>query len=94
VMESGNLEVVKAYVARGFGVSILPALAVSESDRGRLCAIALPASFPRRRLLVLRRRDRFHSRLAREMTAILAELAPGRRRRRAGGSTPKPGASG
>jgi LysR family cyn operon transcriptional activator len=84
VMESGNLEVVKAYVARGFGVSILPELAVSDADRDRLAVLALPASFPRRKLLVLRRRDRFHSRLAREMTAILARAL--RRRRRPGGA--------
>jgi DNA-binding transcriptional LysR family regulator len=85
VMESGNLEVVKAYVARGFGVSVLPALAVTEADRARFAVLALPASFPKRRLLVLRRRDRFHSRLAREFTRLLANHAALRRGRRKAG---------
>jgi DNA-binding transcriptional LysR family regulator len=86
VMESGNLEVVKAYVARGVGVSILPSLAVAETDRERFSVLALPGSFPRRRLLVLRRRDRFHTRLAREFTKILAAHAPPARRRARGGT--------
>lgn len=72
VMESGNLEVVKAYVARGFGVSLLPALAVTEEDRARLAVHRAPAGFPRRRLVVLRRRDRYRSALARALTALLA----------------------
>jgi DNA-binding transcriptional LysR family regulator len=71
-MESGNLEVVKAYVARGFGLSILPALAVTEADRARLAVHPLPGAFPRRRLVVLRRRDRWRSGLARALTTMLA----------------------
>jgi DNA-binding transcriptional LysR family regulator len=71
-MESGNLEVVKAYVAHGFGLSILPAMAVTDDDRGRLAVHPLPAGFPKRRLVVLRRKDRFQTRLARELTALLA----------------------
>ncbi len=72
-MESGNLEVVKAYVARGFGLTLLPAMAVSDLDRGRLAVHPLPAGFPRRRLVVLRRKDRHATRLSRELVAILAE---------------------
>jgi DNA-binding transcriptional LysR family regulator len=71
-MESGNLEVVKAYVAKGFGLSILPALAVTDDDRSRLAIHPLPGSFPRRRLVVLRRRDRWRSGLARALTTMLA----------------------
>jgi DNA-binding transcriptional LysR family regulator len=82
VMESGNFEVVKAYVARGFGITLLPAMAVTEADRERLAVKPLPASFPRRRLVVLRRRDRFQTRLARELTALLAAHTREMRRRR------------
>jgi DNA-binding transcriptional LysR family regulator len=82
VMESGNFEVVKAYVARGFGVSVLPEMAVTEADRGTLAVKPLPASFPRRRLVVIRRRDRFQTRLSRELTSLLAEHARGLRRAR------------
>ena len=71
-MESGNLEVVKAYVARGFGLAILPAMAIADGDRARFAVHPLPGGFPRRRLVVLRRRDRFQTRLARELAAILA----------------------
>jgi DNA-binding transcriptional LysR family regulator len=89
VMESGNLEVVKEYVARGFGISILPALAVSAADRERFAVLDLPASFPRRRLLVVRRKDRFHSRLAREFTRLLAASASASRHRRADSKGPR-----
>lgn len=78
-MESGNLEVVKAYVARGFGLSVLPALAVTDDDRRRLAVHPLPGAFPPRRLVVLRRRDRYRSRLVRELTALLAAHTKPRR---------------
>ena len=92
VMESGNLEVVKAYVARGFGLSILPAMAVTEEDRRRMAVHPLPGSFPRRRLVVLRRRDRWRSALAKELTGLLAAHTrahrPAGRGRRGKGSPP------
>ena len=78
-MESGNLEVVKAYVARGFGLSVLPALAVTDDDRRRFAVHALPGAFPPRRLVVLRRRDRYRSRLVRELTSLLAAHTKPRR---------------
>jgi DNA-binding transcriptional LysR family regulator len=89
-MESGNLEVVKAYVARGFGLAVVPAMAVTDADRGRFAVHAAP-SFPRRRLVVLRRRDRFQTRLARELASILA--AHTKPLRKAKGSKPPPPAS-
>ncbi len=72
-LESGNFEVVKAYVARGFGISILPALAVTEDDRRKFAIHALPGSFPRRRLMVLRRKDRYRGKLVKRLTVILSE---------------------
>lgn len=72
-MESGNLEVVKAYVARGFGLSLLPAMAVTDRDRDRLAVHPLPAGFPKRRLVVVRRRDRHRTRLSQELVTLLAE---------------------
>src|SRR5689334_18244323 len=72
-MESGNLEVVKAYVARGFGVTFLPAMAVTEADAKHLSIHEIPGAFPKRRLVVLRRKDRFRTRLAKELTALLAK---------------------
>jgi len=87
VFESGNLEVVKAYVARGFGLSFLPQMAVTTEDRARFSVHAIPGDFPRRRLVVLRRRDRFRTRLAKELTAALARHARVSRAKRAGGAS-------
>jgi DNA-binding transcriptional LysR family regulator len=93
VLESGNLEVVKAYVARGLGISILPALAVTPDDHRRFVVHSLPDPMPRRRLVVLRRKDRFRSRLVKRMTAILAEETEPKRRGRgaAGRRDTRPG---
>ena len=73
VMESGNLEVVKAYVASGMGVSILPTMAVTDADRARMVIRPTPSTFPRRRLALVRRRDRRPSLLAADMLLMLAE---------------------
>ena len=80
-MESGNLEVVKAYVARGFGLSLLPSLGVTDDDRKRMSIHPLPGSFPRRQLVVLRRRDRYRSGLARALTSLLAAHTKSLRRK-------------
>jgi DNA-binding transcriptional LysR family regulator len=85
VMESGNLEVVKAYVARGIGLSFLPEMAVTEDDRRRMAVHPVPGPFPRRRLVVLRRQDRFRTRLAKELTELLAAHVRPRRGGKRGG---------
>lgn len=72
-LESGNFEVVKAYVARGFGISILPVLAITDDDRRKFAVHPLPGVFPRRRLMVVRRKDRYRGKLVKRLTAILAE---------------------
>jgi DNA-binding transcriptional LysR family regulator len=73
VMESGNLEVVKTYVAAGMGFTVLPEMAVAEADRARLEVRPLPPEFPRRRLALVRRKDRAPGFLAAEMLRLLAE---------------------
>ncbi len=73
VMESGNLEVVKAYVANGMGVSILPAMAVTGEDHHRMAIRPVPPDFPKRRLALVRRKDRRPSLLAADMLLMLAE---------------------
>jgi DNA-binding transcriptional LysR family regulator len=72
VMESGNLEVVKAYVADGMGVSVLPAMAVAPADRKRLALRPMPAGFPERRIALVRRKDRAPSPLAMDLLRILS----------------------
>jgi DNA-binding transcriptional LysR family regulator len=76
-MESGNLEVVKAYVADGMGISILPAMAIADGDRERLALRPLPDTFPSRPLALVRRKDRLPGLLAGELLRLLAEQFAG-----------------
>jgi DNA-binding transcriptional LysR family regulator len=73
VMESGNLEVVKAYAAEGAGIAFLPEMAVTKEDRRRLEVRDLPDDFPRRKIAVVRRRDRPPGVLAAELLKFLGE---------------------
>jgi DNA-binding transcriptional LysR family regulator len=73
VLESGNLEVVKAYVAGGLGLSFVPEMAVTDADRKRMAILPLPASFPSRRIAVVRRKDRLPGLLATSLLKLLAE---------------------
>lgn len=73
VMESGNLEVVKAYVANGMGLSIVPEMAISKADRRRFAIRPLPARFPDRRIAVARRQDRRPGLLTGDLLRLLAE---------------------
>lgn len=73
VMESGNLEVVKAYVAGGLGLSIVPEMALTAADRRRMVIRALPGKFPTRRIAVARRRDRDPGMLTTDLLKLMAE---------------------
>ena len=72
VMESGNLEVVKAYVVGGLGLSILPEMAITAADRRRMVVRALPGSFPARKIAVVRRRDRDPGLLTTSLLKLMA----------------------
>ena len=73
VMESGNLEVVKAYVADGLGLSVLPQMAVTAEDRKRITIRDLPPTFPHRRLALVRRKDRLPGLLTADLLTLLGE---------------------
>jgi DNA-binding transcriptional LysR family regulator len=73
VMESGNLEVVKTYVANGLGLSILPRMAVTAADRRRMAIRRLPAAMASRRIAVVRRKDRRPGLLVAQLLALIAE---------------------
>lgn len=97
VLESGNLEVVKAYAADGLGLSIVPEMALTPADRARLHVLPLPASFPPRRLAVVRRQDRAPGLLATSLLRLLAEHlrpVPEAERTAAERPTPRPGRPG
>ncbi|MDF1699659.1 MAG: LysR family transcriptional regulator [Planctomycetota bacterium] len=73
VMESGNLEVVKAYVAGGLGLSIIPEMALTAADRRRMVIRPLPGRFPARRIAVARRKDRTPGILTTSLLKLMAE---------------------
>jgi len=73
VMESGNLEVVKAYVRDGLGLSIVPEMALTGQDRRWLEIRALPDDFPQRRIALIRRKDRKPGLLVMTLLKLLAE---------------------
>jgi DNA-binding transcriptional LysR family regulator len=73
VLESSNLEVVKAYVAGGLGLSFVPEMAITEADRKRMAVLPLPDAFPSRRIAVVRRKDRIPGLLATDLLKLLAE---------------------
>lgn len=79
VLESGNLEVVKAYVADGLGLSIVPELALTPADRDRLVVRPLPAPAPVRRIAVVGRKDRAPGLLSSALLELLAERFRGAR---------------
>lgn len=73
VMESGNLEVVKAYVRTGLGISLLPELAITGQDERWLAIRDLPEDFPKRRIALVRRKDRKPGLLVTSLLTIVAQ---------------------
>lgn len=72
-LESLNLEVVKAYVASGLGLSIVPEMALTDADRQRMLVLPLPAGLAPRRISVVRRKDRAPGLLVTTLLALLAQ---------------------
>ncbi len=73
VMESSNLEVVKAYVRDGLGLSIIPEMALTGQDRRWLEIRSLPDAFPQRRIALIRRKDRKPGLLVMTLLKLLAD---------------------
>ena len=68
-IEAGGWEVIKRYVARGLGVSIVSSICMTEEDR--LSSIPLDAYFPSRTYGVVLRRGKFLSPAARRFLEML-----------------------
>ena len=73
-IEAGGWEVIKRYVARGLGVSIVSSICMTEEDR--LASIPLDSYFPSRTYGVVLRRGKFLSPAARR---FLEMIEPDRR---------------
>lgn len=70
-LEVGGWEVIKQYVAMGLGISIVTAICLGESDRGRLVARSLAEYFPSRSYGVVVRKGKFLSPQARAFTELI-----------------------
>ena len=73
-IEAGGWEVIKRYVARGLGVSIVSSICMTEEDR--LASIPLDAYFPSRTYGVVLRRGKFLSPAARRFLDMIAPDRP------------------
>lgn len=75
-LDGGEMDSMLRFVAAGLGVAILPAMVVSEQRRAE-AQVAVRFLQPRltRSLVLARRRDRYFSAAARELTAILEDAA-------------------
>ena len=69
IIEAGGWEVIKRYVARGLGVSIVSSICMTEEDR--LASIPLDTYFPSRTYGVVLRRGKFLSPAARRFLAMI-----------------------
>ena len=70
-LEVGGWEVIKQYVAMGLGVSIISAVCLTESDRGRLAARSLSQWFPSRSYGVVVRKGKYLSPQARAFIELI-----------------------
>ena len=68
-IEAGGWEVIKRYVARGLGVSIVSSICMTEEDR--LASIPLGAYFPSRTYGVVLRRGKVLSPAARRFLEMI-----------------------
>jgi len=73
-IEAGGWEVIKRYVARGLGVSIVSSICMTEEDR--LVSIPLDAYFPGRTYGVVLRRGKFLSPAARRFLEMIETSRP------------------
>jgi LysR family hydrogen peroxide-inducible transcriptional activator len=70
-----QVKTVKAFVALGLGISILPRVARSPEDEKTLVYIELASGTPTRELAVIRHLQRYQSRGAEQFLALLREMS-------------------
>jgi len=73
-IEVGGWDVIKEYVARGLGISIVTGICITEADRGRLAVRNLRQYFPQRAYGVVMRKGKF---LSAEARAFIDLIRPG-----------------
>lgn len=70
-LEVEGWEVIKQYVAMGFGISIVTAICLTDADRARLAVRSLAGLFPARSYGVVKRRGRYLSPQARAFVGVI-----------------------
>lgn len=70
VMDSGSFEVIKRYVGEGIGLSFLPEIAVTETDRARLATLRVDG-LPAIRIGAIWRRGAYRTKAARAFMETL-----------------------
>ena len=73
-IEVGGWDVIKEYVARGLGISIVTGICITEADRSRLAVRNLRQYFPQRAYGVVMRKGKF---LSAEARAFIDLIRPG-----------------
>ncbi len=73
-IEVGGWDVIKEYVARGLGISIVTGICITEADRKRLAVRNLRQYFPQRAYGVVMRKGKF---LSAEARAFIDLIRPG-----------------
>ena len=74
VVEVRGWEGIKRYVERGFGISMIPRICVSKTDR--LSVVSLPASFPTMSFGVFKRRDSVLDPPSRRFISLMSRNLP------------------
>ena len=73
-IEVGGWEVIKEYVAKGLGISIVTGICITESDRQRLAVRNMREFFPQRSYGVVMRKGKY---LSKEARAFIDLIRPG-----------------
>jgi len=93
-MEVGGWEVIKRYVARGMGISIVTSICITEADRDQLITRDVSQWFPKRTYGVVMRKGAYLTPQARRFIELMSpELFPEPAMSRASGSPDRAGTS-
>lgn len=72
VVSANDSDVIKAYVAEGLGVAVIPTIALAEEDGARLAAIDVTALFPSSHMTISLRRGAYPRRYVTDFIEMLA----------------------
>ncbi|MCC6534483.1 MAG: LysR family transcriptional regulator [Burkholderiales bacterium] len=74
VVNAADTDVIKAYVAEGLGIAVVPSIALVPGSDTTLCALDVTRLFPRSQMTISLRRDTY---LRRYLTDFIGMIVPG-----------------